>query len=125
MEDQVFNLVDLARKADVSLRQVRYLVSLKLVPPPKGGRKDAYYTQEHLDAILRVKSFEEQGVRLQAIPLLIDAMPTTLTPVPGVKIVIQSKRIPRDFDREAFMKAFNTHLAPMLKEQDDDTSLNA
>ena len=58
---------DLAQAADVSVDTVRYYQKQRLVPPPERDGRLAWYTDEHLDRIARVKELQRRGFTLAVI----------------------------------------------------------
>lgn len=63
----VYKLEDLARRAGVSPRTVRYYVQRGLVPAPAFRGPDTAYGEEHLAALLAVKRLQEDFWPLDAI----------------------------------------------------------
>jgi DNA-binding transcriptional MerR regulator len=61
---EAMGISELAERAGVSLRTVRYYVSEGLLPPPGGSRADPVYTYEHL---LRLKAIRR--LKVQYLPL--------------------------------------------------------
>jgi DNA-binding transcriptional MerR regulator len=57
----------LSKKTGVSKRAIRYYIQRKLLSPPEGKLKGAYYTEKHLKELLRIKELTEQGVPLEVI----------------------------------------------------------
>jgi DNA-binding transcriptional MerR regulator len=58
---------DLASAADVSVDTVRYYQKQRLVPPPERDGRLAWYTEEHLERIGRVKELQRRGFSLAVI----------------------------------------------------------
>lgn len=58
---------ELADRADVSRRTIRFYVQRGLIPPPQGGGRGAHYTEEHLERLLAVKRLQEVGIPLEVI----------------------------------------------------------
>jgi DNA-binding transcriptional MerR regulator len=68
MTDAVrYAIGDLADLAGVSRRTVRYYVQEGLLPPPFGLGRGNHYGPEHLEQLLRVKTLQESGRRLDEI----------------------------------------------------------
>jgi Ca-activated chloride channel family protein len=63
----VYKLEDLARRAGVSPRTVRYYVQRGLVPAPAFRGPDTAYGEEHLATLLAVKRLQEDFWPLDAI----------------------------------------------------------
>ncbi len=62
-----YSIGQLAAAAGVSRRTVHFYVQRKLVPPPAGLGRSAFYTDHHLAALLQIKGWQEQGVPLEEI----------------------------------------------------------
>jgi DNA-binding transcriptional MerR regulator len=58
---------DLAQAADVSVDTVRYYQKQRLLPPPERDGRLAWYGQEHLDRMGRVKELQRRGFSLAVI----------------------------------------------------------
>lgn len=58
---------DLAERADVSRRTIRFYVQRGLIAPPLGGGRGSHYTERHLERLLAVKRMQELGVPLDVI----------------------------------------------------------
>jgi DNA-binding transcriptional MerR regulator len=58
---------DLAREADSSVDTVRYYQKQRLLPPPDRDGRLAWYTEEHLDRIGRIRELQRRGFTLAVI----------------------------------------------------------
>ncbi|HRE92169.1 MAG TPA: MerR family transcriptional regulator, partial [Myxococcota bacterium] len=58
---------ELAERAEVSRRTIRFYVQRGLIAPPQGGGRGAHYTEEHLERLLAVKRLQEVGIPLEVI----------------------------------------------------------
>lgn len=63
----VLSIGELADRAEVSRRTIRFYVQRGLIPPPQGGGRGAHYTEEHLERLLAVKRLQEVGIPLEVI----------------------------------------------------------
>jgi len=98
-----YTMSELANKSEVSARTIRYWISEQLIPSPKGSGHGAFYTDEHLEAICRVKKMKDEGVTLAAIKNM-DGCPDAQTfptkrlshvsPFPGVDLLIDDEVSP-------------------------------
>ena len=64
---RTFSIGSLAEAAGVSRRTVRFYVQGELLEPPVGLGRGAHYTEAHLARLMQIKSWQEQGVPLEAI----------------------------------------------------------
>src|SRR5690606_17773678 len=69
---QQYSIQELADLGGVSRRTVRYYVQRGLIPAPIGSGRGAHYTQAHLDALVRVRDLQAEGVGLNEIELDLD-----------------------------------------------------
>jgi DNA-binding transcriptional MerR regulator len=67
MNERTYGVEELAERAGVSRRTVRYYVQRGLLPPPLGLGRGNHYTEQHLAALVRVRELQEAGVPLDAI----------------------------------------------------------
>ena len=65
--DREYKLEELAHKADVSPRTVRYYVQRGLLPAPVFRGRDTAYSGEHLLRLRAIKKLQEQFLPLDAI----------------------------------------------------------
>jgi MerR family copper efflux transcriptional regulator len=73
----------------IAERQVRYLIAEGLIPPPRGGRANADYGEDHVAAIRRYSRLRELGFPPAAIKLLLQAKKGAPIPVaPGVTLIV-------------------------------------
>ena len=64
---RTFSIGSLAEAAGVSRRAVRFYVQGELLESPVGLGRGAHYTEAHLARLMQIKSWQEQGVPLEAI----------------------------------------------------------
>src|SRR5438552_8225207 len=57
---------DLAKRADVTTRTIRYYVEQGVLPPPERGRP-AEYTEEHVGRLALIRRLKEQYLPLEEI----------------------------------------------------------
>lgn len=66
-EDQHYSIAELAQIGGVSRRTVRYYVQRGLLPTPTGTGRGKHYKREHLERLIRVRQWQEEGVSLAEI----------------------------------------------------------
>jgi DNA-binding transcriptional MerR regulator len=71
-----FSVGSLATSAGVSRRTVRFYVQERLLEPPIGLGRWAQYTESHLARLLQIKSWQEQGLPLEAIRARLELHPS-------------------------------------------------
>lgn len=62
-----YGIAELATLGGVSRRTVRYYVQRGLISPPTGTGRGSHYTDTHLNELVRVRTWQEQGVSLAEI----------------------------------------------------------
>lgn len=62
-----FSLQQLGEKTDVPERSIRFYIQKGLLPRPHGGTRGAFYTEDHLAELLRIRQWQEAGLSLDAI----------------------------------------------------------
>ena len=67
MANQGMNLVELAERANLSPRSVRFYIHRGLLPPPTGAGRGRHYNDEHLRVLVRLLSLQSSGHSLEAI----------------------------------------------------------
>jgi len=74
-----YTIGELAERAGVSRRTVRYYVQRELLPAPDGLGRGAHYGEAHLERLVRIRELQESGVPLADIPAAL-APPTPSAP---------------------------------------------
>lgn len=67
MSEPHYSIAELARLGGVSRRTVRYYIQRELLPAPLGLGRGKHYTQAHLDALIQIRQWQEQGDSLATI----------------------------------------------------------
>lgn len=62
-----FRVEELAKAADVSVDTVRYYQKQRLLPPPEKDGRVAWYTDDHLDRMGRIRELQRRGFSLAVI----------------------------------------------------------
>lgn len=94
-------LKELMERTGAAERQIRYLISEGFVPPPRGGRANADYGEDHVEAIIRFARLKELGFPPAAIRLLLDATAGIPFPISkGVTLVVDTSRLASGADVE-------------------------
>lgn len=76
-EEPVYGIDELADRAGVSRRTVRYYVQRGLLPAPTGLGRGKHYTEAHLARLVRVRELQEEGVSLADVALRLDGPPAS------------------------------------------------
>lgn len=83
---KTYSIAELTERGGVSRRTVRYYVTRGLLPAPTGTGRGKHYTQEHLDTLIRIRTWQEAGVPLAEIQERLQALPQG-EPAPGTREV--------------------------------------
>src|SRR5215471_5256425 len=117
----IYGVEELAERAQVSRRTVRYYVQRGLLPPPRGLGRGKHYTEAHLATLVRIKELQESGVPLDDIaerlqgrePLRVVGEPlasqiawTRIALLPDVELHLRGRRLSEEqvFTLSEFMK---------------------
>ena len=68
-----FSLDQLSEQTGVPGRTIRYYIQKGLVAGPQGEKRGAWYTEDHLADLLRIRQWQETGLSLEAIAGLLQA----------------------------------------------------
>lgn len=78
--DTRYTLDELAALANVSARTVRYYISEGLVDRPEGEKRGAHYLPRHLQQLLQVRQWGEQGHSIERMRELLSGQPNEPAP---------------------------------------------
>ncbi|WP_066952166.1 MerR family transcriptional regulator [Streptomyces lushanensis] len=79
-ERPTFTVDDLAARAGVTVRTVRFYSSRGLLPPPViGARRVGHYGPEHLSRLALIEELQRQGMTLAAIERHLEQLPPDLS----------------------------------------------
>lgn len=67
------DLTELADRAGVSIRTVRYYIQQGLLPKPEARGPGAHYTEEHLDRLLLIKRLQREHLPLAEIRRVLES----------------------------------------------------
>ena len=65
--EPLLSIDELADRAEVSRRTVRFYVQRGLLPAPRGLGRGRHYDASHLHALMRIRAWQEAGVPLAVI----------------------------------------------------------
>lgn len=108
-------LKELMERTGAAERQIRYLISEGFVPPPRGGRANADYGEDHVDAVTRYARLKELGFPPAAIRLLLGATAGVPFPIAkGVTLVIDPSQLASGADLEPIIRSTRDVLSRAL-----------
>ena len=115
---KIRELIDLT---GVPERQVRYLIAEGFVPAPHGGRSNADYGDEHVEAIRRYMRLRDLGFPPAAIRLLLEAREGAPFPVaPGVTLVIDPNLLGSGAEAQPLAERITALLSELLRDRSHD-----
>lgn len=116
-------LKELMERTGAAERQIRYLISEGFVPPPRGGRANADYGEDHVEAIIRFSRLKELGFPPAAIRLLLDATAGIPFPISkGVTLVVDTSRLASGADVEPMVTKVREVLSHILSKHENKDS---
>ena len=59
-----YNLASLSKETGIPARTIRFYISKKLLPPPKGGGRTASYGTNHLERLQEIQALKDKGLSL-------------------------------------------------------------
>lgn len=87
-------LQQLSEKAGLTERTIRFYIQKGLVARPHGETRAAYYTEDHLAALLRIFAWQRKGLTLTAISdLLLDRHEAPISPARVGSVEVRSHLI--------------------------------
>jgi len=108
---------ELTAHTGVAERQIRYLIAEGFIPPPRGGRANADYGEDHVAAINRYARLRDLGFPPAAIKLLLQAGEGAPFPVvPGLTLVIDSKLLGSGTQVKPIIESIRRLLTELFKE---------
>jgi len=108
---------ELIERTAVVERQVRYLIAEGFIPAPRGGRANADYGDDHVEAIRRYVRLRDLGFPPSAIKLLLQASEGAPFPVaPGVTLVVSPDLLASGEPTAPLLEKIEKVLTSILKE---------
>ncbi len=110
------NIRELTSLTKIPERQVRYLIAEGFVPPPRGGRANADYGEDHIAAVRRYTRLRDLGFPPAAIKLLLEAREGAPFPVaPGITLVIDPEMLGSGAEVDPLVERIATLLTDLFK----------
>jgi DNA-binding transcriptional MerR regulator len=111
------NIRELTSRTGVAERQIRYLIAEGFIPPPRGGRANADYGEDHVAAITRYARLRDLGFPPAAIKLLLQSGEGAPFPVaPGLTLVIDPNLLGSGAPVDPIIERIRRLLADLLEE---------
>ena len=108
---------ELAALTGVAERQIRFLIAESFIPAPRGGRTNADYSDEHVEAIGRYTRLRDLGFPPAAIKLLLQAREGAPFPAaPGITLVVDPKLLASGTAVQPIIESIQNLLADLFKE---------
>lgn len=76
----LLTLDELTDRVGISVRNIRFYTSKRLVPPPLRRGRSGYYTADHVARLELVRELQNHGFTLSAIKGYVDRIPEDATP---------------------------------------------
>ncbi len=107
MEEKKYNIGQLAELSGVSRRTIRFYVQTGLLAAPAGAGRGHYYTEDHLQTLLKINALKENNLSLDEVAVTLRGpaaeeslqllAPTTWVRIevcPGIEIQVQGGLYP-------------------------------
>jgi MerR family copper efflux transcriptional regulator len=108
---------ELTSRTGTAERQVRYLIAEGFIPPPRGGRSNAEYGDDHVAAIDRYARLRDLGFPPAAIKLLLQSREGAPFPVaPGITLVVAPALLAAGMPVQPIIDSIHTLLTDLFKE---------
>jgi DNA-binding transcriptional MerR regulator len=78
--DAIYGPEELAERAGVSRRTVRYYVQRGLLPAPSGVGRGKHYGETHLTRLIQIRELQASGVPLEQVGARLDGAPEPALP---------------------------------------------
>src|SRR5882724_499183 len=112
---------ELAALTGVAERQIRFLIAEGFIPAPHGGRANADYGDEHVEAIGRYTRLHELGFPPAAIKLLLEAREGAPFPVaPGITLIVDPGLLGSGAEAGPLVERIAKLLTDLLKDENHD-----
>lgn len=118
---------ELTARTGIAERQVRYMIAEGFLAPPRGGRANADYGEDHVEAIRRYLRLRDLGFPPAAIKLLLQAREGAPFPVaPGITLVVDPGLLATGAPVEPLVAEVRRLLTDLLEEpaNADDRAAN-
>ena len=113
---------DVMEATETTERQVRFLIAEGFIPPPRGGRSNAEYGDDHVEAIRRYTRLRGLGFPPAAIKLMMNATDGVPLPVvAGVTLVLDPELVGSGKDPRPIIAAIESLLNDTMKGTAHDT----
>jgi DNA-binding transcriptional MerR regulator len=107
---------ELTARTGIAERQVRYLIAEGFIPPPRGGRANADYGDDHVAAIDRYARLRDLGFPPAAIKLLLQAREgAPFSVAPGITLVVDPKLLAADTPVQPIVDSIQSLLTDLFK----------
>jgi DNA-binding transcriptional MerR regulator len=118
MPVKIRELTELTR---ITPRQVRYLITEGLMPPPSGGRATAEYGEEHVAAIRRYQRLRALGLLPSAIKVLVEGITSIpIDVMPGIILHVDPEILKRPVNTREIAERVASLLHHLLLEDTRD-----
>lgn len=115
------NIRELIDLTGVAERQVRYLIAEGFVPAPRGGRSNADYGDEHVEAIRRYMRLRDLGFPPAAIRLLLEAREgAPFAVAPGITLVLDPNLLGSGAEAQPLAERITALLSELLRDRSHD-----
>jgi DNA-binding transcriptional MerR regulator len=100
-------LLGMVKDERVTARFVRFLIAEGVIPPPRGGRANAEYGDDHLDGIARYLRLRDLGLTASRTKEIVAGSAAGEIPVPiaaGLTLLVSQHKIAESPDADEIAK---------------------
>lgn len=107
---------ELTEQTGETARNIRYLISLGIVPPPRGSRTLPDYGEDHIAAVRRYQRLKQAGYKVSAIKLLLERGDPVRIPLSdGASLLLDPCLTDKDIDVESLGRRVTDALTAYFK----------
>lgn len=83
MSETKYSIAEIVEQTDITRRTLRYYIAQGVLMPPVGQGRSAFYTDEHLKRVRKVREMQDKGLTLAQIRWQLDPEAGELRGRPG------------------------------------------
>lgn len=91
----MYNIETLAKMSGLTRRTIRYYIQRELLDPPRGSGRGAFYTDDHLERLHKIKVWAAQGVPIIHMKAMLQGKTPRITvdSPTGVRTILEEQYV--------------------------------